>query len=338
MRLVDTALITPTRDGVTIVQGRRALHIRGPIGWLTNTLAQLRHPEGTAKVLAGPTDALAKQLVAELQAQGWMTSEARRKSDGGRFDRQIGYLTSFGPDAMSIQSRIQGSRVAILGVGGIGSVAAQHLAACGVGLLWLIDCDTVSTHNLNCQLLFTLADVGERKVTAAACALSRLAPEVEVRTIDRRISGHQDLRCLPAGMDLLLLAADTPEDIGRIAWDWAVSVDVAVCSAAVGLELAYWGPLLVPRLGHCWHCFEKARRQVLSGPEHALEAIHAEPAQYSFGPSNSVAAAMLSHTVIRYLGTGVSGNLNRRTCFDFASGRLTFVDGGVCSCPTATKT
>jgi molybdopterin/thiamine biosynthesis adenylyltransferase len=278
------------------------------------------------------------KLLSELQAEGWITNEEQNDSETGRLSRQIGYLTLFGANALSIQARIQASRVAIIGVGGIGSVVAQHLAGCGVGRMWLVDYDVVETHNLNRQFLFTLADVGKRKTTAAAGALSRLASELEIHTIDRRIVARQDLDNLPTDLDLLILAADGPEHIINLVWDWAVKTGVTICTAAVGLEAGYWGPILAPSLRHCWHCFERSRRRLLPAPDAAIEAENLRPAQYSFGPSNSVVAAMLSHAVIRFLGTGASSNLNRRTFFDFASGESTSLTGDACCCSKLLET
>jgi len=65
------------------------------------------------------------------------------------------------------------AHVVIAGVGGIGCPAAWGLAEAGVGRLTLVDPDVVALHNLPRQVLFRPADLGRRKVEAAAEHLKR---------------------------------------------------------------------------------------------------------------------------------------------------------------------
>jgi molybdopterin/thiamine biosynthesis adenylyltransferase len=62
-----------------------------------------------------------------------------------------------------LQARLKAAKVTVLGIGGLGSYAALALAAAGVGDLLLVDDDLVELHSLNRQVLYTDADVGERK-------------------------------------------------------------------------------------------------------------------------------------------------------------------------------
>ena len=84
------------------------------------------------------------------------------------------------------QARLAASSVLIVGLGGLGCPAAQYLASSGVGRLVLNDFDAVDVTNLPRQVLFTDADVGQTKVTAAAARLSQLNPELAIETIDQR--------------------------------------------------------------------------------------------------------------------------------------------------------
>jgi len=71
-------------------------------------------------------------------------------------------------------------RVLVVGVGGLGCPAAAAVAAAGVGHLGLVDPDRVERSNLVRQLLYTDADLGQRKVAVAAAALTRDHPRLEV--------------------------------------------------------------------------------------------------------------------------------------------------------------
>ena len=78
--------------------------------------------------------------------------------------------------------RLQGARVAVFGLGGVGGYAVEALARSGVGSLDLIDNDTVSVSNLNRQILATHSTVGMRKVDAARQRVLDINPECQVRT------------------------------------------------------------------------------------------------------------------------------------------------------------
>lgn len=102
-----------------------------------------------------------------------------------RYSRQI-MLPQIGIEG---QQRLRGSRVLIIGLGGLGSPVAMYLAAAGVGHLVLVDDDEVDLTNLQRQIVHRSADIGRPKVESAADALRALNPEVELTVIDRRLEG-----------------------------------------------------------------------------------------------------------------------------------------------------
>jgi len=74
--------------------------------------------------------------------------------------------------------RIRNMTIIIVGVGGVGSVAADMLTRCGVGKLILFDYDKVELANMN-RLFFTPDQVGLTKTEAAAKTLQYINPDVE---------------------------------------------------------------------------------------------------------------------------------------------------------------
>ncbi len=85
----------------------------------------------------------------------------------------------FGEEAMQ---RLKNSRVAVFGIGGVGSYTAEALARGGVGQLDLIDSDTVSLTNINRQLLATHSTVGKLKVEVARERILDIYPDAVVHT------------------------------------------------------------------------------------------------------------------------------------------------------------
>ena len=78
------------------------------------------------------------------------------------------------------QQKLKGARVLCVGVGGLGSPASLYLAAAGVGTLGLVEFDRVDVTNLQRQILYGTADVGQPKLDAAARRLTDLNPHVRV--------------------------------------------------------------------------------------------------------------------------------------------------------------
>lgn len=83
--------------------------------------------------------------------------------------------------------RIRDKTVAIVGVGGVGSVAAEMLTRCGVGRLLLFDYDTVELANMN-RLFYTPDQAGMTKTDAAASTLANINPDVAVEAYHMNIT------------------------------------------------------------------------------------------------------------------------------------------------------
>lgn len=79
-------------------------------------------------------------------------------------------------------SKLQNSRVAVFGVGGVGGYVVEALVRSGVGALDLIDNDTVSVTNLNRQLIATWDTVGRDKVTVAKERALSINPKANIVT------------------------------------------------------------------------------------------------------------------------------------------------------------
>ena len=76
--------------------------------------------------------------------------------------------------------KLRNARVAVFGIGGVGSFAAEAIARGGVGHIALIDGDTVSLTNINRQLIATLSTVGRDKTAVMAERIHDICPETEV--------------------------------------------------------------------------------------------------------------------------------------------------------------
>lgn len=105
------------------------------------------------------------------------------------------------------QLRLLGSKVLLLGAGGLGSPAALYLAAAGVGTLGIIDMDVVDSSNLQRQILHNLERVGMRKVDSARKTLEGMNPDITVHTYDTRL-GADNILDIIDGYDVIVDGTD----------------------------------------------------------------------------------------------------------------------------------
>ena len=106
------------------------------------------------------------------------------------------------------QLRLAGASVLIVGLGGLGSPAALYLAAAGVGRIGLMDFDTVAVHNLQRQVMYGTADVGEAKTAAARGRLEGLNPLVAIDTWGMALT-RKNARGIVADYDVVIDATDS---------------------------------------------------------------------------------------------------------------------------------
>ena len=105
------------------------------------------------------------------------------EDEARRYSRQIA-LPEIGVEG---QRRLAAGRVLVVGLGGLGSIAAYYLTAAGVGYLKLIDRGKVTLENLNRQILHTTADLGRFKTESASEKLSRLNPHCRIEAVHAAI-------------------------------------------------------------------------------------------------------------------------------------------------------
>lgn len=91
--------------------------------------------------------------------------------------------------------RLTQARVAVAGLGGLGSQVAIMLARCGVGTLHLIDFDVVEVSNLNRQA-YRIGHIGKRKVDALAEEIRTIQPYCKVLTTHALVTEDNALRIL----------------------------------------------------------------------------------------------------------------------------------------------
>ena len=104
--------------------------------------------------------------------------------------------------------RIQQAHVAVVGIGGVGSWAAEALARSGVGRLTLIDLDHVAESNINRQIHAVLATVGQAKVLAMRDRIHSFNPDCEVSCVEEFVEPGNWPVLIPDGVTAVIDACD----------------------------------------------------------------------------------------------------------------------------------
>lgn len=100
------------------------------------------------------------------------------------------------------------ARVAIIGLGGVGSYAAEALARSGVGSFLLVDDDVVAASNINRQLIALRSTVGRPKAEVMAERIRDINPESEVEALRARFGPESSSRILVPGFAYVVDAID----------------------------------------------------------------------------------------------------------------------------------
>ena len=109
-----------------------------------------------------------------------------------RYARHL-ILPGVGPEG---QRRLKGSRVLLVGAGGLGSPVALYLAAAGVGTLGIVEFDHVDASNLQRQVLHSTASVGRPKLESARERIAEVNPHVHVEPFPVRLTSGNALGIL----------------------------------------------------------------------------------------------------------------------------------------------
>lgn len=150
-------------------------------------------------------------------------------------ERRFGGLRRLHGDAGYL--RLRAARVAVVGVGGVGSWAAEAMARCGVASLSLIDLDHVSEGNINRQIQALGATVGQAKVQALQQRIADIHPSCVVHGVEEFVDADNWPSLLPEPVDVVIDACDQVRAKAAIAaWSIATGIPAVTVGAAGGKQ------------------------------------------------------------------------------------------------------
>ncbi|GEM52039.1 tRNA threonylcarbamoyladenosine dehydratase [Empedobacter brevis] len=104
---------------------------------------------------------------------------------------------------------LKNSNVLIVGLGGVGSFAAEFIARAGVGKMTIVDGDTVDITNINRQLPALHSTVGQHKVDVVGDRLMDINPELQLTRINEFLSPERTHEIVTTDFDYVLDCIDS---------------------------------------------------------------------------------------------------------------------------------
>ena len=177
-------------------------------------------------------------MEASLKGKGAHMEQQERSGAFSRTQRLLG---------AAAMDKLRRSRVAVFGIGGVGSFAAEAIARCGVGAMALIDNDTVTESNINRQLIATRDSIGQSKAVLMKARIAQINPDCEAEAI------------------LLFYTQETAGEVDLSKFDYIVDAIDTVSSKLTLIERAEGGG----RAHHQQHgCGQQAGPQKVRGRRH----------------------------------------------------------------------
>lgn len=148
-------------------------------------------------------------------------------------DRRFGGVgRAYGTQALA---RFRAARVAVVGIGGVGTWAAEALARTAIGGITLIDLDHIAESNTNRQIHALDENFGKAKASAMGERIRAINPSCVVEEVDDFVTPENAATLLTAGFDVVVDAIDQVRaKVAMIAVCHAAGVPIVVAGGAGG--------------------------------------------------------------------------------------------------------
>lgn len=217
--------------------------------------------------------------------------------------------------------RIAGAHVAVIGIGGVGSWAAEALARSGVSALTLIDLDHVAESNVNRQIHALDGTLGQAKVEAMAERIARINPACTVHAVDAFVDADNWPGVLPGPVDAMLDACDQVRAKAAVA-AWALRSPVAFVTVGAAGGKRHGERVEVGDLAQVTH------DRLLAGLRYQLRREHGAPRQGALGVTCVYSRESVILPVAPHTPAAVDGSLN---CHGYGSAVTVTATFGMCA-------
>lgn len=265
------------------------------------------------------------------------TATIREFIDANRWRRTLNFLGDYFPcsEIPKTFETIQSKRIAIIGMGAIGSWVAVQLAHMGITKFVLVDDDIVELSNLN-RSVFLKPDVGLPKIECISRRLISINSQIgETKTFSIKVENHHDCAKVldESRPDIIINAADYPSVDETSAWLNAACQSRAIPYLIAGgynMHLSIIGMTVIPGKTACIRCGEITLSE---SDDKSLEGVRRlwRPKRNlgSISPLAGIASSISAMETLRLAVDDerlVPSMLNRRGEFNFLTNKISFVD------------
>jgi molybdopterin/thiamine biosynthesis adenylyltransferase len=306
-------------DGQVVISTRALSRVyladpTGAVATLVQLLAEAGRDEGQLRAALAErghdvTEADLDAALNSLDELGVLHDDQDASLDAATRERHHSNLRWYdvfarrGRSAADFHRSAAGSRVLLLGVGGLGSSVLQSLVGLGVGTVVIVDIDTVEPRNLARQFVYGLDAVGRPKVDAARDWVASYSPGTTIVPYHQRITDVSSVVDVGRGADIVVSAIDTPDNIRAIVNEACFELGVPY----VGGGLSYstmWYYSVVPRHTPCLECLEHLRDDELAAEAPILRAepmVEPVSVNRGTGPAVQLLSGLMTMEMMRYL-------------------------------------
>lgn len=158
-------------------------------------------------------------------------------TDTNQYERRfVGTKNLYGKDALACFERLH---VYVIGIGGVGSWAAEALARTAIGRITLVDMDVLSVSNTNRQLPAITDNFGKNKIDAMAQKMAQINPRCIIDLVDEFIDADNVAKILPKKGAKHCVVLDCTDDMNAkmaIALHCRFNKIRLVCAGGVGAK------------------------------------------------------------------------------------------------------
>lgn len=217
---------------------------------------------------------------------------------GTQWEKNVDFISAFKDNPSTAQKNLSEYSICILGLGGVGAILMANLISMGFSKFVLIDGDQVEITNLNRQYIYSLSDVGKRKVEVAKTWALERNNNLIISTVDIFIETQSDLSKIFGvndTIDFFACCADQPVfEIRRLVSSYCFENNVAAGFASVGIDNGYVGPFL--RSDNSREHFEKFSNLRMTSQDTTTKIISG-----SNSATNSIVASHFSLEIFKQL-------------------------------------
>lgn len=174
-----------------------------------------------------------------------------------RWSRNFGFFETYASldtSTYDFQRRIRDTKIAVLGIGGVGTHMVLDLVAIGFTDIQIADFDTVELSNLNRQVLYGERLIGQPKIMIAAERARDFNSGIHLEADQARLESADDVYRLVHDRDIVIGTADNPKlDIEHWLNEGCVRAGAALISGGVVTQAAFLSTI-VPGISGCLRC------------------------------------------------------------------------------------